>query len=96
MFMTPRQNMAAIAASTAEPPFLRISFPISEHFFESVTTACLVYVATVSDLLRCDVKYRTRDPTNPSIVPPPAPILTSLKQRNDEFVKLAAFYPRQR
>ena len=91
--------MAAIAASTAEPPFLRISFPISEHFFESVTTACLVYVATVSDLLPCDVKYRTRDPTNPSattIVPPPAPILTSLKQRNDEFVKLAAFYARQR
>ena len=41
MFITPRQNMAAMAASTAEPFALRVSLPIFEHCRVSVATACL-------------------------------------------------------
>jgi len=98
MFMTPRQNMAAIAASTAEPPFLRISFPISEHFFESVTTVWLWYVSAVPDV--SDVSHVSDvsdvsdvpdvlplDVNNQIRAPTPAQIITScsLKQKNNEF-----------
>ena len=38
---TPKQNMAAIAASTAEPLALRMSLPIWEHWGVSVAMACL-------------------------------------------------------
>ena len=42
MLITPKQNMAAMAASTAEPLALRISLPISEHCCVSVATASLL------------------------------------------------------
>ena len=41
MFITPRQNMAAMAASTAEPFFVRVSLAMVEHCSLSVATACL-------------------------------------------------------
>ena len=86
--MTPRQNIAAIAASTAEPPALRVLFPISEHFFVSVATACLWYgppalssalsSALLSALTSSCVKYQTRNtpkPTNSKRITIPTTIL---------------------
>ena len=40
---TPKQNMAAMAASTAEPLALRMSLPIWEHWGVSVAMACFSY-----------------------------------------------------
>ena len=39
---TPKQNIAAMAASTAEPLSLRIFLPMLEHSFVSVAMACLL------------------------------------------------------
>ena len=36
--MTPTHNVVAIAASTAEPPFFKISAPTLEHSAESEDT----------------------------------------------------------
>ena len=86
--------MAAIAASTAEPPLLRVSSPISEHFFESVATVRLVYVAADSSR---GMKYQTRtDTTRQTVIITKTPIMIlALKQKNNELLKLAAFYARR-
>ena len=89
MFMTPRQNMAAIAASTAEPSLARILFPISEHSSVSVATVCFSYLPLAAVVSLRNAKYQIRNTINPMAPSPPPPPtarrLTVLKQKDKEF-----------